>query len=406
LVGPGPHERGPVQSTLKLSPETLRSLGSMEGAYVLPIVERQKRGPAAPAPSKKLNPWPGWAVAAAVTAIAYAIHYLPFPPFRVEGASGVRRPVSAAILAIFAGALAAGILPLSNAASRQIFEGAKHAVRRTIPLTIVLTGATLSFANATAVGFRACAVIIATMTAAMASAWIFGKMFGVWPRTALLIGAGTAICGNSAIVAVAPLIDAEDRDLMLSMGAINVLGLALMFVSPFIGGAIGFDDNGYGVWAGSTIHAVPQAVAAGFAFSEKAGGVATLVKLVRVALLAPLLLVLAFGYARSRQGKDKAGVTVHYGRLVPPFLWGFFGLFLLNSLRLLPVLQFQSGYSVNLAEVLAEAGNITLALSMAAMGLEINLKMFVKVGGAAVAVGAAASITACVVSWVMIRALL
>jgi uncharacterized membrane protein YadS len=81
-------------------------------------------------------------------------------------------------------------------------------------------------------------------------------------------------------------------------------------------------------------------------------------------------------------------------------------LFLLNSLRLLPVLQFQAGYSVNVADVLAEAGNISLALSMAAMGLEINLKMFVKVGGAAVAVGAAACVTACIVSWVMIRALL
>ncbi len=393
---------GPVQPTLKLSPEALRSLGSMEGAYVLPLVEK-KAARVAPAPVPKLNPWPGWAVAAAVAAIAYAIHYLPFAPFRVVGASGiVRRPVSAAILAIFAGALAASVLPLK----KNILDGAKHAVRLTIPLTIVLTGATLSFANATAVGFRAFAIILATMIAAMASAWVFGRMFGVWPRTTLLIGAGTAICGNSAIVAVAPLIDAEDRDLMLSMGAINVLGLVLMFVSPFVGGAIGFNDNGYGVWAGSTIHAVPQAVAAGFAFSEKAGGVATLVKLVRVALLAPLLLVLAFAYRRSRKGPGKESVTVHYARLVPPFLWGFFGLFLLNSLRWLPVLQFQSGYSVDLANVLAEAGNITLALSMAAMGLEINLKMFAKVGGAAVAVGAAASVTSCVVSWVLIRALL
>jgi len=392
-----------VPSTLKLSPEALRSLGSMEGAYVLPLVERRvDRKGAAPAPAPKLNPWPGWVAAATVAAVAYAIHYLPFAPFRVEAASGVRRPVSAAILAIFAGALAASFLHPSRRISKQILEGAKHAVRRTIPLTIILTGATLSFANATAVGFRACAVIITTMTAAMLAAWIFGKVFGVGPRTRILIGAGTAICGNSAIVAVAPLIDAEDRDLMLSMGAINVLGLALMFASPFIGGAIGFDDNGYGVWAGSTIHAVPQAVAAGFAFSEKAGGVATLVKLVRVALLAPLLLVLAYGYARSR----KDVVTVHYARLVPPFLWGFFALFLLNSLRLLPVLQFQAGYSVNVADVLAEAGNISLALSMAAMGLEINLKMFVKVGGAAVAVGAAACVTACIVSWVMIRALL
>src|SRR5262249_5474657 len=121
-----------------------------------------------------------------------------------------------------------------------------------------------------------------------------------------------------------------------------------------------------------------------------------------VALLAPLLLVLALGYARSR--KDR--VTVHYGRLVPPFLWGFFALFLLNSLHFLPTLQFQSGYSVSLANVLTEAGNITLALSMAAMGLEIDLKMFAKVGGAAMAVGAAACVTSCAVSWALIRVLL
>jgi uncharacterized integral membrane protein (TIGR00698 family) len=368
----------------------------MEGAYVLPLVEKKTRR--APVPAKTLNPLPGWLAAAAVAALAYAIHYLPFEPFRVVGPSAVRRPVSAAILAIFAGAIISSLVPIR----KQILDGAKHAVRRTIPLTIVLTGASLSFANATAVGLRACVIIVGAMSAAMLSAWIFGKWIGLSSRTNLLIGAGTAICGNSAIVAVAPLIDAEDRDVMLSMGSINVLGLVLMFISPFLGGAIGFNDNGYGVWAGSTIHAVPQAVAAGFAFSEKAGGVATLVKLVRVALLAPLLLVLAFAYARSR--KDQ--VKVHYGRLIPPFLWGFFGLFLINSLQLLPVLQFHSGYSIGLADVLAEAGNISLALSMAAMGLEINLKMFAKVGGAALIAGAAACAASCAVSWILIRALL
>jgi uncharacterized integral membrane protein (TIGR00698 family) len=381
---------------VKLSPEALQSLGSMEGAYSRPLVE--KIGPQ-PVRKPTTEPvLPAWIAAAVVSLLAYAIHYLPFEPFRVQGASGVRRPVSAAILAIFAGAIAGNLLPVGKA----VLEGAKLVARRAIPLTIVLTGATLSFANAQAAGMRACAVIVATMIASMAAAWIFGELFGVWPRTSILIGAGTAICGNSAIVAVAPLIDAEDQDVMLSMGAINVLGLVLMFVSPLIGSAIGLNDEGYGVWAGSTLHAVPQAVAAGFAFSEKAGGLATLVKLVRVALLAPLLVVLAFGYARSR--KDR--ITVHYGRLVPPFLWGFFALFLLNSFGLLPSLQFQNGYKVASADVLAEAGNILLTLSMAAMGLEVNLKLFVKVGGAALAAGAAASIVACATSWALIRALL
>lgn len=384
-----------ASAPLKLSPEALLSLGSMEGAYDLPVVEKEIERPA---PKRAVKPWHGWIAAAAVTALAYAIHYLPVAPFRVEGVTGVRRPVSAAILAIFAGVLAGNLLPIGAS----ILEGAKQVVRRAIPLTIVLTGATLSFAHAATVGPRAFAIIVATMFAALASAWFIGRTLGLGPRTSVLIGAGTAICGNSAIVAVAPLIDAEDRDVMLSIGAINVLGLLLMFVSPLAGGLLGLTDEGYGVWAGATIHAVPQAVAAGFAFSAKAGGLATLVKLVRVALLAPLLLALALVYARSR--KDR--VTVHYARLVPPFLWGFFGLFVLNSLGWLPVLQFQSGYSVGLAGVLAEAGNILLTLSMAAMGLEVNLRMMAKVGGAALAAGAVASLVACAVSWALIGALL
>jgi uncharacterized integral membrane protein (TIGR00698 family) len=377
---------------VKLSPEALRSLGSMEGAYHLPVVERREPRPVKPKPEVKA--WPGWLASSLVAMVAYAIHYLPFAPFRV----GDRRPISAAILAILAGAVAANVLPLGA----KVLGGAKHVVRQAIPWTIVLTGATLSFANATAVGARSFMIILATMTVSVGAAVIAGRMLQLAPKTSMLIGCGTAICGNSAIVAVAPLIDAEDRDVMLSVGAINVLGLVLMFVSPFAGGLLGMTDEGYGVWAGTTLHAVPQAVAAGFAFSQKAGGLATLVKLVRVALLAPMLLLLAVVHARSR----KDGVTVHYSRLVPPFLWGFFGLFLLNSLGWLPVLQFQNGYSVGLSTVLTEAGNLLLAVSMAALGLEVNLKLLVKVGGAALVAGALASVAACAASWLLIRGLL
>jgi uncharacterized integral membrane protein (TIGR00698 family) len=390
-----------AQAPLKLSREALLSLGSMEGAYDLPVVEKraEKRIPkVVPKPVVAVNPWPGYAAAAAVSLFAYAIHYLPFEPFRVVGDAGVRRPVSAAILAMFAGAFAGNFLPVGKA----VLEGAKLVARRVIPVTIALTGATLSIANAKAVGWRAGVVILATMIAAMLSSWIAGQALGLWARTSVLIGAGTAICGNSAIIAAAPLIDAEDRDVMLSMGAINVLGLALMFVSPFAGAWLGFNDDAYGVWAGSTLHAVPQAVAAGFAFSARAGGMSTLVKLVRVALLAPMLLIFAFAHARSR----KDGVTVHYKRLVPAFLWGFFALFALNSLGWLPVLQFKNGYSLGSDTVLAEAGNILLTLSMAAMGLEMNLHVMARVGGKAVVVGTVATIAACVVSWALIRALL
>jgi uncharacterized integral membrane protein (TIGR00698 family) len=364
----------------------------MEGNFYRPFVER-----AAAKPVVKLAPksvWPGWLLAAAVAALAYVIHYLPFAPFRVDQ----RRPISAAILAILVGAVAANLRPLSV----RFLHGTKDAVRRSIPLTIVLTGSSLSFSNATAVGWRAFAIILVTMTAAMASAIVIGRLMKLTYGTSVLIGAGTAICGNSAIVAVAPLIDAEDHDVMLSVGAINILGLALMFVSPFAGGLLGMTDQGYGVWAGSTIHAVPQAVAAGFAFSAKAGGLATLVKLVRVALLAPLLLVLALWHARAR----KDVVKVHYSRLIPPFLWGFLALFALNSLGFLPVLQFQSGYSLASAAFLTKAGSILLTLSMAALGLEVNVRVLAKAGGAAMAAGALTCVAACAASYLLIRALL
>ncbi len=364
----------------------------MEGSVYRPIVERQPAVPRVKLAPKPL--WPGWLAAISVAALAYAIHYLPFAPFLV----GVRRPISAAILAILVGAMAANFFPLGI----KILHGAKDCVRRSIPLTIVLTGASLSFANATAVGWRAFAIIVATMTAAMAAAWIFGRFLKLSPGTSVLIGAGTAICGNSAIIAVAPLIDAEDRDVMLSVGAINVLGLALMFVSPFAGGLFGMNDQAYGVWAGTTLHAVPQAVAAGFAFSEKAGGLATLVKLVRVALLAPLLLILAFSYAGSKGDR----VKVHYARLIPPFLWGFLCLFALNSLGFLPSLQFQNGFGVSSSSVLSEAGNLLLTLSMAALGLEVNIRALAKAGGAALAAGALTCVTTCAASYLLIRALL
>jgi len=375
-----------------LSKQALASLGSMEGNFYRPFVERRAAGPVVKLAPKTV--WPGWLLAAAVAALAYGVHYLPFAPFRVDQ----RRPISAAILAILVGAVAANIRPLSV----RFLHGTKDTVRRSIPLAIVLNGSSLSIANATAVGWRAFVIILFTMTVAMASAIIVGRLMKLTYGTSVLIGAGTAICGNSAIVAVAPLIDAEDHDVMLSVGAINILGLSLMFVSPFAGGLLGMNDQGYGVWAGSTLHAVPQAVAAGFAFSAKAGGLATLVKLVRVALLAPLLLVLALWHARAR----KDVVKVHYSRLIPPFLWGFLALFALNSLGFLPVLQFQSGYSLASAAFLTEAGSILLTLSMAALGLEVNVRVLAKAGGAAMATGTLTCVAACVASYLLIRALL
>ncbi len=365
----------------------------MEGLAVLP-----KPKPAPPPTPYKAKPrWWAYLPSVAITAIAFGVHYLPFAPFRVVSGSGARYPVSAAIIAIVAGVLVRNLLPLPRA----VVETAKGQAHRIIPITIVLTGAGLNLSRIASIGATASIIIVSCMAIATASAIWIGRLLRLRKHTAFLIGAGTAICGTSAIVAVAPLIEAEDQDMMLSIGTINVLGLTMMFLLPPAGGLLHLRDVAFGVWAGTTIHAVPQAVAAGFAYGPSAGALATLVKLVRVAMLAPFLFIVGFIHAR----RSSSDVAIRYSRLVPNFVYGFFALALCNTLGLFPILQFRFG-SMPLDNVLTNLGELLLTLSMAAMGLEVNVRFLARTGGTALLTGTAASVILCLTSLLLIRLLL
>ena len=387
-----------------LSEEALASLGSMEGLGKPPVSR------ARPAPAKAhASAWPGWLAAAVVTGAAYLLNHLPFPPFQVVSEAGVRHPLSPAILAILVGVLAGNFLELPAAA----VQGVKGVVKRALPAAIVLTGAGLNLRQLAAVGVPALSITVTCMAVAAIAAWYFGRLCKLPPKTSLLIGAGTAVCGTSAIIAVAPLLDAEDQDVVLSAGAVNLLGIVLMLASPAFGSFLGMGDQAYGVWAGTTIHAVPQVVAAGFAFSVKAGTLATLVKLVRVSLLAPLVFVLAGLRARRRPADGSLDViTVHYSRLIPPFIWGFVAAALLNTLGLIPTLEFASlpfvsgNLRVPLSGLLASLEGMLLALTMAALGLEVDVRFLARVGGRALLTGTAACLLLCGASWALIRVLL
>ena len=228
----------------------------------------------------------------------------------------------------------------------------------------------------------------------------------------MLIGAGTGICGNSAIVAVAPLIEAEDEDLVLSIGTVNLFGLLAMLACPMLAGTLGLGDEGFGVWAGTSIHAVPQVVAAGFAYSADAGTLATLVKLMRVALLAPLVFVLALIYARHHAVPEKGGsrFIVRYARLVPWFVWGFVLMATMSTLGLIPTLQFEpmeflgrGASQVSLQSAMTGAGKLLLTLAMAAIGLEVNIRLLVGVSGRAVVTGLLSTLALMAASFWMIR---
>lgn len=374
-----------------LSAEAILSLGSMEGVYD-PVVSAK---PIA-VPWTRSELLPGYFAAGAVAVFAYVIQYLPFAPFTLADASGVRHPVSAAIVAILGGLLIRNTVALPDT----LRAGCKHAIKKVIPVAIVLTGAGLNLAHVASIGVAALAVVALCISVGMLAGYYGGRAAGLSSKTALLIGTGTAICGNSAIAAVAPLIDAEDDDLVVSITTVNLFGLLAMLIWPVLGSALHLGDQMFGVWTGTSIHAVPQVVAAGFAFSPDAGTLATLVKLVRVTMLAPLVVILGVVYARRRvsQTATPERLTVRYARLVPWFVWGFVAFAVLNTFGLLPLLQFnvaqflfsdESGglVSISLVALMTGAGKVLLALAMAAIGLEVDLRVLTGVGKRALHAG-------------------
>ncbi|MEO8131507.1 MAG: putative sulfate exporter family transporter [Bryobacteraceae bacterium] len=388
----------------RISDEADLSLSSMEGIYVAPAVEPRPADGIKPVPVPSIRS--GAALSLLVTAASYAIHYIPAVPFRIVSEHGIRRPISASIIAILAGVFVRNVFAVPASAGL----GCKVIVRRLLPITIVLAGAGLNLTDIAIIGFNALTITVLCISVATASAFYIGRMMGLTSRSALLIGAGTAICGTSAIIAVAPLISAEDEDVTLSVGTVNLLGIVLMFLLPFLGGALHLSDTAFGVWAGTSIHAVPQAVAAGFAFSEPAGTLATLVKLVRVTLLAPFIVALIFLYVRR---SNRQRVTVHFSRLIPAFVWGFAAMAILNTGRFFPALVFQLApwlavhtFTVPMSETLVDIGNYILTFVMAAMGLEVHIRQLAAVGGKALLVGSISTAILCLTSLMLIRVLL
>ncbi len=375
-----------------LSADAFLSLGSMEGIYTQ-IVARSETVAAAKATRALL--WPGYLAAGVVALLASLIHYLPIAPFAVASGVGVRHPVSAAIIAILVGLIVRNTFTLPES----INAGCKRTVRKVIPLAIVCMGAGLNFTHLISVGLTALLITVVCIAVAIAAGYYAAKLFGLSTKTSLLLGAGTGICGNSAIVAVAPLIDAKDDDVVLSVGTVNLFGLLAMFTWPIVGSQLALSSDQFGVWSGTSIHAVPQVVAAGFAHSADAGTMATLVKLVRVVFLAPIVFVFAVIYAkrhRRTESHESDRLAVRYFRLVPWFVTGFVIFALLNTFGLIPSLNFElTGYltgtprlvSVSVSETLTTIGKLLLMLAMAAIGLEVNVRQLTAVGGRVIAAG-------------------
>ncbi|AWK87236.1 YeiH family protein [Azospirillum thermophilum] len=291
---------------------------------------------------------PGTAVAAALAGAAMALHGLP-------GLSAV----SPLVLAVGLGMAVRGAAGVPDS----LRPGLSFAVRPLLRLAVVLLGAQLTVGQVMGLGGAGLAVVAASLAASLwFSAWL-GRRLGVEQRLARLIGAGTSICGASAVLAVNSVTRAEEEDVAYAIACVTLCGTAAMLLYPLLAGPLGLDAHGFGLWAGASIHEVAQAVATAFQDGSEAGEVGTVAKLSRVLLLAPVVIGLGLAASRTAVAPAADGTVAKRPPVVPGFVAGFLLLIALNSLGLLP------GWVRAAAGMVAP---VLLTMALAAMGLDAN----------------------------------
>ena len=244
--------------------------------------------------------------------------------------------------------------------------GIQFSITNVLKLGIILLGLRLNMETIAVIGADAIGLVLATMCAALAFAVVVGRRLGVQRRLAVLIGVGTSVCGNSAIVATAPVVKADDREVSSAVATITIFGTLAVFVFPLLGHAFDLDVLSVGLWAGTAVPDTAQTIAASAGYSTVGRDVATVVKLVRNVLMAPLLLLLAWGW--GRYGGD-AGVSSQAARrgalkAFPFFLLGFVALAMVRSARLVD------------PETVADVDVVTRAcflVALAGLGLQTQL---------------------------------
>ncbi|HEV2110949.1 MAG TPA: putative sulfate exporter family transporter [Gammaproteobacteria bacterium] len=204
-------------------------------------------------------------------------------------------------------------------------------VRLLLQTSVVLLGFGMDLGSVFRVGLHGLAFAAATIFATFTLGYWLARLLDINRRTSLLISAGTAICGGSAIAAVGTAVDAERGEMSVAMGTVFLLNAVALYLFPVLGHLLQLSQGQFGTWAGVAIHDVSSVVGAGTAYGEDALRTATVVKLSRVLWIVPVTLMAALLFHR----RGEAGA-----RKRPPIPW-FIGGFLLASLtaRLLPEIK-------------------------------------------------------------------
>ena len=262
--------------------------------------------------------------------------------------------------------------------------GIKLCTKQVLRWGIILYGFRLTLAQVAAVGIPAVAVDLIVVTVTLLGGVLLGRLLKIDRDTALMTSTGSAICGAAAVLGAEPVVKCEGYKTAIAVSTVVIFGTLSMFLYPVMyrtGMLDGLTDTGVAIYTGSTLHEVAHVAGAGNAMdpSDTLGiaGTATITKMIRVMMLAPVLIIMGFVLAgrRKKDGgkKEKSKITV------PWFAFGFIGVICLNSL-----LQYLFGVEtvreIPLNGTIEYVDTFMLTMAMTALGTETNLAKFKQAG--------------------------
>lgn len=250
--------------------------------------------------------------------------------------------------------------------------GIAFSAKQLLEAAVALLGASISFAAIAASGSLLIALTAGTVAVTLAASFVLSRLLGLPTKLSLLIACGNSICGNSAIATIAPLIRASGEDIAASISFTAILGVLIVLGLPLLIPLLGLSATQYGILAGLTVYAVPQVLAATIPAGLVSTHIGTLVKLVRVLMLGPVAIGISVLAPRMfAEPKADRSPSLSLFKLVPWFIVSFLALAAARSLGIVPDW---------IAADVTKVASVLTVLSMAALGLGVDIRVLSSVG--------------------------
>lgn len=263
--------------------------------------------------------------------------------------------------------------------------GTKLASKRIMRIGVALLGFQLSVAALKAIGLRGVLTVILVVTFTIFGILLLSKLFGVTGDLGLLIGVGFGVCGATAVAAIRPQTRATQEETSYAIALISLCGTLSIAVLPFLGHLMNLSTATFGAWAGAAVHDVGQVIATASVWNQEAIAAAIVVKLARVCLLAPIVLILSIRHRRYLKSQNLTSTQNEKVPLIPFFVLGFIAVAFFHNTVSLPH---------RVTEDIVLTSKLLLGAGLVALGANVSWSNIKKIGAKPMVMG--------LIAWVIV----